>query len=76
MLGGFGLSEKRNRMIDYTYTVIINSMALMIPKPKSQTINYVVVIWEPFQTQVITKNVINLNRVYDFTLFIPQYCTF
>ena len=53
MLGGFGLSEKRNQMIDYTYTVIINSMALMIPKPKSQTINYVVVIWEPFQTQVI-----------------------
>jgi hypothetical protein len=53
MIGAFGLTEKRNRLIDFPYRISEISMAIMIPKPvMKQKNSYVTAVWEPFQPLV------------------------
>ena len=43
MLGAFGYTPNRNRLMDYTLPMEITSMALLIPKPTMQITNYALV---------------------------------
>ena len=52
MLGTFGYTQKRNKIIDYTLPTSFSSMALLIPKPTMQKKNYALAVIEPFQSQV------------------------
>ena len=53
MIGAFGLTAKRNRLIDYPYRTADMSLRLMIPKPvKNPKMNYINAVWKPFQPQV------------------------
>ena len=49
VIGSFGMSEKRNRMIDFPYTTAVTAMALMIPKPSVKNINHLYAISKPFE---------------------------
>jgi hypothetical protein len=45
MIGSFGLTEKRNRIIDFLYPTALTQMALMIPKPTmNKKTNYILAI--------------------------------
>ena len=63
MVGVYGFTSLRNRLIDYPYPTGITSMALLIPKPTSEENNYFVAIWQPFQTPVW------LDIMYNFVDF-------
>ena len=52
MVGAFGYTEERNRLMDYPYPLAKDAMALMIPRPKIQKNNFVVAVWKPFQPKV------------------------
>ena len=54
-ISSFGMSEKRNRMIDFPYTTAVTAMALMIPKPSVKNINHLYAISKPFEPKVNTK---------------------
>ena len=51
-LGSFAFSEKRNRLIDYPYATLVDTMALMIPKPTAQQTNHFYVVFKPFELEV------------------------
>ena len=53
MMGAFGYTPSRNKVIDYTLPTAVSSMALLIPKPTIQKTNYALAIVKPFQLQVI-----------------------
>ena len=52
MIGAFGFNAKRNKVIDYPFSIIIGQMALMIPALSIEGKNYSVVVWKPFQLPV------------------------
>ena len=53
LVGSFGFTAPRYRLVDYPYPVTLTQMALMIPKPTINTrTNYIAAILEPFQLQV------------------------
>lgn len=49
VIGSFGYSEKRNRIVDYPYATSIAPFAVMIPKPTAQKLNHLSAIGQPFQ---------------------------
>ena len=52
VLGGFGLTENRNQLIDFPYVTTTSSMALMIPKPTVEKSNRISAVVKPFQLEV------------------------
>jgi len=52
VIGSFGMSEKRNRIIDFPYTTAVTAMALMIPKPSVKKTNHLYAICKPFEPEV------------------------
>jgi len=60
VIGYFGFSEERNKLIDYPHPTGITPLALIIPKPTAQKKNHFVAIWQPFQPQVFKNPIINI----------------
>jgi hypothetical protein len=56
MMGVFGYTPSRNKILDYTLPTAMSSMALLIPKPTIQTKNYISAVIEPFQPLVTQSN--------------------
>ena len=52
MMGVFGYTPSRNKILDYTLPTAMSSMALLIPKPTIQKKNYISAVVEPFQFPV------------------------
>ena len=65
VIGSFGMSEKRNRMIDFPYTTAVTAMALMIPKPSVKNRNHLYAICQPFEPEVnrteFLFNILSIN---------------
>jgi len=61
MMGVFGYTPSRNKILDYTLPTAMSSMALLIPKPTIQKKNYISAVVEPFQFPV---NEFQFNILY------------
>lgn len=46
MLGAFGYTPNRNKIMDYTLPTAVSSMTTMIPKPSKQKTNYALAVIE------------------------------
>ena len=52
IIGAFGITDKRNQILDYPYPASKTALQLVIPKPLPEKKNYIYAICEPFQPQV------------------------
>lgn len=72
-MGAFGLTENRNRLIDYPYATTTSSMALMIAKPTIQMSNHISAVAKPFETEVRTVSKYALNESFICLLMLDDF---
>ena len=57
LMGEFGYTANRNKLMDHVLPTRITSMALLIPKPSMQKKHYALAIINPFQIQVLSHDI-------------------